>query len=291
MNISEALDNARKTIIKKKKKLIWRDIFEILSEVTKLEINKIHLYSDEFLLSIDEVKKFNEMIKSYCNNVPLSYIIKRRSFFGINFYVDERVLIPRFETEILVSNVLEFINLFKNKYPNDRIKLFDICTGSGVIGLSIKKNISDIDLYLSDISVDALEVAKINSNLLSIYGLFIYQGNFIDPFLKNNLRANIITINPPYISHADKNLSNDVFLNEPRVSLFAEDDGLFFYKNLLQNYTRIVDIDKYFYIIIEFGFQQKKEIEKLCSQYIKNNSYKFIKDYSNNWRFLILTNF
>ena len=176
------------------------------------------------------IKPENEMIlrsslKNIIRNYPLDYIIKKKSFFGYDFYVDENVLIPRPETEELVQWVIDDNN------TNDRKKLIDLGAGSGCIGISISKTIN-LDVTLADISKEALRVCDINKNILkSNVKIIEYDMN---TKFTNNEFFDIIISNPPYLDYSKKDEIDENVNFEPPVALFApEDNPLHFYKQIL----------------------------------------------------------
>lgn len=220
----------------------------------------------------DKEKIFEEYINRLKNGEPLQYIISKANFMNMEFYVDRNVLIPQPDTEILVEEAIKIINLHKGK----TIRVLDLCTGSGCIAISIAKYTDNIDIYASDISINALKVAKKNNdNLVNGKVKFIES----DMFKNIKCKFDIIVSNPPYIkSNIIKNLDVQV-QNEPRVALDGGQDGLKFYQ-IIRN-----DIDKYLnkdgMLLMEIGYDQKEQVQKMFE-----NS-KCIKDLANNDRVII----
>ena len=155
--------------------------------------------------------------------VSPQYIVGNVDFYGNIINVDKRVLIPRFETELLVEKTISYIKKIFDK----KITILDMCTGSGCIAISIKKNI-DCDMYASDISKDALELAKENINNNNVDITLINS----DLFSNINNKFDVIICNPPYIGY-DEEIEDIVKNNEPSIALYAKDDGLFFYRVFL----------------------------------------------------------
>ncbi len=214
------------------------------------------------------IDKFNEYIQRKINGEPVEYIIGKKEFFSINIKVNKNVLIPRPETEILVEKA---VNVIKK---NSLKKVIDIGTGSGVIAISIKKEVQDIKVIATDISLDALKVAKENSKNLNI--------NFICCDLFNGVKGkfDLIISNPPYIKTRDlEKLPEEVKSFEPINALDGGEDGLKYYKKIViegKNY-----LSKNGFIIFEIGYiSVVKKIEKIFAE---NNfcDIKFFKDYSN----------
>lgn len=201
----------------------------ILSKL--LNVDKSFLYAhgnlqveeslqDEYFLLIDKRK----------NGYPLQYLLGEVEFFGHNFKVREGVLIPRADTEILVSHIIDYIN--DNNLMN--YKLLELGIGSGAIILSIAKNCPNGELIGVDISEDALEIAKVNQENLNISNVTLLKSDLFEVFLNkpNKEEFDIIVSNPPYIDREEmKELQKEVQY-EPQIALFGGDDGLEYYKRI-----------------------------------------------------------
>ena len=204
---------------------------------------------------IEYLKKYykgniDEAIERLNNGEPVQYIVGNVDFYNYNFIVNKNVLIPRFETEELVLNT---INLIK-KYFNKEVKVLDIGTGSGAIAITINKEIPSI-VYATDISKEALEVAKLNSekNNASV--------NFINTNLYDGIedKFDVVISNPPYIRY-DEEIDEVVKNNEPHLALYADNNGLYYYEEILRNIKSILK-NKYL-IAFEIGKEQYKSIEE-----------------------------
>ncbi|QHX37046.1 peptide chain release factor N(5)-glutamine methyltransferase [Spiroplasma sp. BIUS-1] len=234
--------------------------------------NELHKNESDLFWKI--TNEFNDTKK------PLAYILENKYFYNSDFYVNENVLIPRPETELIVEEVLK-LNL-------DEKNLFDVCCGSGCIGISIKNINDSVNLYLSDISPKALEVTKINLDKHKIKGQLICS-DYLEVFKKVNVKPDVITINPPYIDIEDQNVGESVRNYEPHIALFAENNGLIFYEKLFNDLDFLYNLNKELTIFCEFGFSQKEELEKLFSPLIVKYNIDFKKDYANNWRMFVIT--
>jgi len=226
---------------------------------------------------IEKFIKFKDELKLK----PIQYVTNSAFFYGLNFYVDENVLIPRPETELIVDNIVND----KNNYE----VYADVCTGSGCIAISLAHFKQIKKIFLTDISKNALIVANKNLESLKVNGETV-QGDFLEPLLSKKIKLNLLTINPPYIDVNDENIADLVRNNEPHLALFADDNGLHFYKELFSKLDNIMDTTKPFKVLCEFGFQQKEDIEQL---YLKSGlKYKteFEKDYQKYWRYFIISN-
>lgn len=220
--------------------------------------------------------KLEEGIKLLNKGVPVQYIVGNVEFYNSIIKVDNRVLIPRFETELLVEKLIKYTKLnFNNK-----INILDMCTGSGCIAISLKKEI-DCNMDAVDISSDALNVARDNmiSNNVDI--------NFIlsDLFTNVKNKYDVIVSNPPYISY-DEEIDEIVKNNEPSISLFASDNGLYFYEEILKNIKSYLN-DKYI-IAFEIGMNQGNDIKNIIDKYFNDVTISVEKDYNDRDRFIFI---
>lgn len=191
-------------------------------------------------------------IEKIANGVPLQHITHTQEFMKMDFFVNENVLIPRPDTEILVEEV---ITLAKTM---DKPKILDLCTGSGAIGIAIAKNVPTATVYAVDISGKALEVAQKNAYNLKAKVKFVKSNLFKN---LNNIKFDIIVSNPPYIKKEDiKLLSNEV-QKEPRIALDGGYDGLDFYRKIA---SQAIDYLKFeSYLCFEIGFDQKEDVTEI----------------------------
>ena len=232
---------------------------------------------------IEYLKKYykgniDEAIDRLNNGEPVQYIVGNVDFYKYNFIVNKNVLIPRFETEELVLNTINFIKEYFNK-P----KVLDIGTGSGAIAISIKKD-SDSIVYATDISKEALEVAKENASRLEADINFV-NTNIYDGI---NEKFDVIISNPPYIRY-DEEIDEIVKNNEPHIALYADNNGLYFYEEILKNIKSILN-DKYL-IAFEIGKDQAEEINKLKDKYLPESNILLKKDLEGRDRMIFIYNF
>lgn len=206
-----------------------------------------------------------ENIDRLNNLEPVQYIVGSVSFYGNIIDVDKRVLIPRFETEELVENTIKYIKKYNYK------SIVDIGTGSGCIAITLKKFFPDLLVDAVDISNDALMVSKknaINNNV----SINFYNGNLLDPLDK---KYDVIISNPPYISY-DEDIMDIVKNNEPHIALYAPNNGLYYYEEILKNVDKY--INKNGLIAFEIGYNQGNEIKKLASKYLDKFDFEIKKD-------------
>ena len=222
---------------------------------------------------------YNKYLKELEQGKPIQYIIGNVNFYGNIIKVDKNVLIPRFETELLVDKT---INKIKKYFPNKKIDILDLGTGSGCIAISLKKEI-DSNIDALDISKEAIELAKQNANNNNV------NINFINSDMRTykDKKYDIIISNPPYISYNEK-IMDIVKNNEPHLALYAGDNGLYFYKKIIENIPHITK-DKYL-ICFEIGSSQAMNIKNIAKEYLKDIHVTIEKDYSDNDRFIFITN-
>ncbi len=229
-------------------------------------------------VSKENEKRYESLLEEIIQGKPIQYITKSQEFMGLNFYVDENVLIPQPDTEILVEETLKLI---KEKYLNKNIKILDLCTGSGAIAISIAKYIENlnnkIEIYALDVSKQALEIAKKNARENNTKINFI-QSNMFEEI--KNLKFDIIVSNPPYIeTETIPTLSKEV-QNEPIIALDGGQDGLDFYKIINKESPKYLNDDGH--ILLEIGYNQKESVTKIFEENYKNITC--IKDLADNDR-------
>lgn len=216
---------------------------------------------------------YNQLIEKRAAHIPLQHLTGNQEFMGINFKVNENVLIPRQDTEILVEEVIKYINSQERK-----VKVLDMCTGSGCIAISIDKLCDNAQVVGADISKKALEIAEINNKENSA-GV-----DFIESDLFENIKEcfDVIVSNPPYIeSKKIEKLMPEVRDFEPRIALDGTKDGLEFYRNICNNLSRY--LKEQGAVFFEIGYNQGSSVSKILNEQ-GFEKVKVIKDYSQNDR-------
>ena len=215
----------------------------------------------------EEEKQFvEEIFKKLAAHIPAQYIIGHAEFFGMQLKVDERVLIPRPETEELVELILA-------ENLKDNLKVLDIGTGSGAIALVLAKNRPDWSVTAADISQDALELATENANVQNLNLSFIKS----DCFSKISSKYDIIVSNPPYISREDQEeVGLNVLHSEPHLALFADEDGLAIYRRIAESSKDYLNDGGKIYL--EIGYKQGQSVPALFTENFPEKRVRTLKD-------------
>lgn len=248
----------------------------LLGDILNLNPLELLNHLDDYVEE-DKVELFKKEMKSLKEGKPIQYVLGHVNFFGNKFYVNKNVLIPRYETEELVEKTIEYIN----KYFNEPIDIIDLGCGSGVIGLTLEKKVSTKSVDLIDISKEALEVTKQNIKQLNSKANTI-ESNFFENIEK---KYDVIISNPPYIK-TNEEIENIVKENEPHLALYAGEDGLDCYKEILKNIKPHMK-DKCI-IAFEIGADQKEDIINLINKYLDNVRIETKKDLSERDRMIFI---
>ncbi|BBE31008.1 release factor glutamine methyltransferase [Tepiditoga spiralis] len=242
--------------------------FQLLKIISKIENKDMSYYLLNDDIKEGTIKKLLRVLNGY----PLEYLINEVKFLNNKFYVDERVLIPRIETEDLVLYA-------KKTIEEENIKsIVDIGTGSGVIAISLKKYFPNMNVYAIDISEKALDVAKLNAKKLNV-DINFYCGEYIEPIKDKISEIEMIVSNPPYVEESFK---NNRLKYEPSIALYAGIDGQNFFKNLLK-YEQLKGKIMLFETT-EFNYKKTEEILKFFG------NTKILKDSFDKKRFIEINN-
>lgn len=215
--------------------------------------------------------------------IPVQHLIGYEEFYGRKFAVNEHVLIPRMETEELVAYVIEQVNKY---FPDAPVTIADIGTGSGIIATTLALELSQATLYATDISEAALQVAKENATRLEASVQF-FKGNFVQPLIEQRYKPHIIVSNPPYIGEQERGgLADTVEKFDPALALFAEEDGLAAYKEILSQ-VKSSEM-KTNMIFFEIGYKQKESVMQLSKVYFPNSTVECIQDINGHDRIIAI---
>ena len=215
----------------------------------------------------EEEKQFvEEIYKKLAAHIPAQYIIGHAEFFGMQLKVDERVLIPRLETEELVELILA-------ENPDGHLKVLDIGTGSGAIALALAKDRADWTITAADISQDALDLASENADRLDLEISFIKS----DCLSEISSKYDIIVSNPPYISREDEEeVGLNVLHSEPHLALFADEDGLAIYRRIAEDSKDYLNDGGKIYL--EIGYKQGQSVPALFMENLPEKRVRTLKD-------------
>ena len=214
----------------------------------------------------EEIQFVEEIYKKLAAHIPAQYIIGQTDFYGMQLKVDERVLIPRPETEELVELILA-------ENPKENLKILDIGTGSGAIALALAKNRSYWLVTAADISQEALDLASENAKNQNI-NIVLKKS---DCFAEISEKYDIIVSNPPYISREDESeVGLNVLHSEPHLALFADEDGLAIYRRIAEDAKDyLTDGGK---IYLEIGYKQGQSVPALFKKHLPEKRARILKD-------------
>ncbi len=225
-----------------------------------------------------KILEFFKYIDRRASNEPIAYIIQQKEFWSKNFEVNNKTLIPRPETELMLEKL---INIYKKK----SINILDIGTGSGCIILSLLSELKSSKGIGIDISSEALQIAKKNANKMNILGNIKFQKKSLDSFFSQ--KFDLVVSNPPYIKSRDlKNLEDDIKLHEPKIALDGGNDGLDLIKKVIYKAKEILKVNGR--LALEISNEQVLQVSKI----LKKNNFRIehiVNDYKDNIRSLIST--
>ena len=278
MNIQTVLNQASKILNNSSNTSFKLDSEILLSEVIKKNRQYLILNSNEELKK-ENIKSFNYLIKRRKKGEPIAYLIKKKEFWKKNFYINQNVLIPRPDTELLVEETMKLFNV------NSKLNILDIGTGSGCILLSIineRKNFFGTGI---DISKKAINVARFNAKMHQLSNRTKFYNSDVDNF--NIGKYDLIVSNPPYVEVLNlKYLENDVVNFEPKLALNGGIDGFSKIRKVIDKAA--VLIKKTGKLILEIGFNQRNKVQEMLK---KKGFYinKTLKDYGKKDRCIIST--
>jgi release factor glutamine methyltransferase len=267
---------------KNKNKLVSSELDNLLALALHKSKNYIYKHPDK-ILSRSSIQAFNKLLNKKLDNQPMAYLAGSKEFFGLKFLVNKNVLVPRPDSEVLVEQALEYLDKKNN------LNILDIGTGSGCLIISIANNNKKHNFYASDISSQALKIAKTNARKNLPRGK---AGNVNINFIKSNLLNNInnkkfdvIIANLPYLT--PEQLKEPSISQEPKLALLAGKNGLDYYEKLLSQISNY--LNKQYLVLLEIDPDQETKIADLIKKYLPGGRLEFIKDLANNIRVAKIT--
>ena len=246
---------------------------DLASFLLNIEYDKVKsLYN----ANIDD-KAVEDVLNKVKNHIPVAYITGRKEFYGREFIVNENVLIPRVETEILVEEVLKRYKCSSN------LDIIDICSGSGAIGLTVIQEIRNCHVTLLDISKDAVKVSRQNARKFNIENHIDFICDDILLYTSEK-KYDIVLCNPPYITMEEYTAVEEEVKKEPIIALVAEDNGLKFYKNILSKFSLLCKDNGVMFF--EIGAMQAEQVISIAKEH--NLYAECVKDYALNDRVIIV---
>lgn len=246
----------------------------LLSNILKIKREELTINADKEIEDTVKEEFFNAIYK-IANGYPIEYIIGKKEFMKMDFYVNENVLVPRADTEILVEEVLAL--------ADEKSHILELCTGSGIIAISLAKYIEGISITAIDISNKAIEVAKTNAKKL----LENKEIKFVESNMFDNIEGtfDIIVSNPPYIKTSI--IQSYKLEYEPQIALDGGEDGLEFYRKIInEGYKYLKKEGK---IALEIGFDQKEEVISLIEKSGKYENIYSKQDLFGNDRIIVFS--
>jgi release factor glutamine methyltransferase len=236
----------------------------ILAHILDKDISYTYAHDDRILTDL-EFSQFESWIKVRADGMPLAYLLESCDFWDLTLYINKSVLVPRNETELIIEKVLDkFLDKFKNNSKENReLNILDLGTGSGAIALTLAKEFGGANVVATDVSIDAIEVARMNSVNNKLDNISFLQGSWYEALLNQGFenKFDILCSNPPYIDFEDKAVCDSVKKFEPKGALFCEDNGLACLKNI------IIGAKDYLkpggWIFLEHGYQQDKGVREI----------------------------
>ena len=225
---------------------------------------------------------FDKGIARLIKDEPLAYILGYQWFYGRKFSVNRDVFIPRYETEELCAYVLKEIDQYFG--DNEKIDVADIATGSGAIAITISCEEPKVNCYATELSPETIMIAQKNATENGA-NIQFYQGDMLQPLIENKILLDVLISNPPYISTSEI-LESSVVDFEPNMALFGGEDGLYFYRIILENAKKVLK-DKAL-MAFEIGYQQKATLLRLVNELYPDQEAKVVKDLNGKDRMLFV---
>ena len=250
----------------------------LIMHYADISVQELYLRLDQEV-DVDLIEQFNQGLGLYINEKqPLQYITGKQAFYGHEFYVNEDVLIPRWETEELVERLIIYIDI---TFSDKKLDILDIGTGSGCIAVTLAKKTSNSNVVATDISEKALKIAQKNNEKLETNVKFLV-GDLFEPV--KNMRFDLIVSNPPYIPNGEA--IGPTVIHEPEVALYGGNKGLDFYERIIRESKNY--INPHGLIAFEHAYNTKAELAELALKYYPNAKVTQFQDLSKRDRFTFI---
>ncbi|MDY0316441.1 MAG: peptide chain release factor N(5)-glutamine methyltransferase [Acholeplasmatales bacterium] len=250
----------------------------LIMHYADISVQELYLRLDQEV-DVDLIEQFNQGLGLYINEKqPLQYITGKQAFYGHEFYVNEDVLIPRWETEELVERLIIYIDI---TFSDKKLDILDIGTGSGCIAVTLAKETSNSNVVATDISEKALKIAQKNNEKLETNVKFLV-GDLFEPV--KNMSFDLIVSNPPYIPNGEA--IGPTVIHEPEVALYGGNKGLDFYERIIRESKNY--INPHGLIAFEHAYNTKAELAELALKYYPNAKVTQFQDLSKRDRFTFI---
>lgn len=252
----------------------------LMLELANLEAHNLYMEYDEEVPQ-DLLEAFEAGIRRMEQGEPLGHVLGFEWFYGYRFKVNPDVLIPRPETEELVANILA---AYDECFDGQDVDVIDVGTGSGAIAIALRKEEAHLQVTASDISEQAVAVARKNA-VDNAADVTFLTGDMLEPFIEAGIRCDILVSNPPYIP-VHEQMEHSVVDFEPHVALFGGEDGLKFYREIFANAHRV--IKEKAILAFEMGYDQGERLRALAKEHFPDARVEIIKDLSGKNRMLFV---
>lgn len=238
--------------------------------------DRMILYSN-FDKEVKNIEKFLNDVNDVKKGIPYQYVLGYSEFLGHKINVNKNVLIPRQETEQLTVDTIVYLKRFMDQ--NTDCAIADVCTGSGAIARAIEEEFPNAKIYATDISTEAIKVAKTNLRKTEVL-----QGNLVDPLIEKGIKLDVLVCNPPYIDKVDR-IDEQVLKFEPHLALLANPCTKF-YKEIFAKADKVMN--EHYLMAFEIDEDMEQPLIKLMNKYLEGANYRFHKDIYNKMRFLYI---
>lgn len=276
MNLAQALQTSARTLYLNDTEDSYHEARILLQHILNLSSTKLYT-QPELLLSFDEISQLQQLVERRLRREPNAYLSRHKEFFGIDFYVDHRVLIPRPETELLVEEALAFATRRSNqlRYSKQPLRIADVGTGCGAIAISLALSLPQSKIYATDISPAALEVAILNCEHHNVSGqVHLLQGDLLEPLPEP---VDLLIANLPYVKSSDlPHLSPEIANFEPEIALDGGEDGLKYIHRLIAQARGIIAPQSC--ILLEIGAKQADIVVGIIERHLPEAHYELAPD-------------